>query len=192
MRIAEVKVFKYDELSDRSKEKARDWYRECSRGDEWWDFTFEDCDLVAKLLGIQIDNIMFSGFSSQGDGACFTGTYSYAEGSCEAIRAFAPQDEWLHRIVDGLYEAQKECGYKAECKVTHRGHYNHSGCTGFDFEELPSGDPEAEVKRCLRSFMDWIYRKLETEYDWRDAGEQVEENIQANEYEFEEDGSFYP
>ena len=30
-------LYKFDELSDEAKEKARDWYREAGAGDQWWD-----------------------------------------------------------------------------------------------------------------------------------------------------------
>lgn len=40
----------------------------------------------------------------------------------------------------------------------------------------------------MRAFADWIYRQLETEYDYQNSDEQVDESIIANEYEFTEEG----
>ncbi len=40
----------------------------------------------------------------------------------------------------------------------------------------------------LRDFAHWIYRQLEQEWDYQNTDEQVDESIQANEYEFDEDG----
>ena len=40
----------------------------------------------------------------------------------------------------------------------------------------------------MRDFADCIYKQLETENDWRNADEQVDETLRANEYEFTEEG----
>ena len=51
--------------------------------------------------------IWFRGFWSQGDGACFEGAYAYVRGATVGIRAHAPQDNELHRIVDTLQAIQR-------------------------------------------------------------------------------------
>lgn len=206
MRTVTKSVYQFDELSDAAKETAREWFRTASADDEFWEATYADADSIAKLMGIEIDQkpvqtmggttryepaIFFTGFSSQGDGACFEGRYSYAKGGAAKVRAHAPVDEKLHSIADGLQAVQKAHGYKLYAKVKQSGHYSHSGCT--DIEVMKGDDyapdaAEAEVKRLLRAFMDWIYRQLETEYEYQNEDEQVDENIRANEYEFEADG----
>lgn len=47
---------------------------------------------------------------------------------------------------------------------------------------------ESDLKDNARSFMDWIYKQLETEYEWRNSDGVVAKNIIANEYEFTADG----
>jgi hypothetical protein len=37
--------------------------------------------------------------------------------------------------------------------------------------------------------MRWVYRRLEAEYNWLQADEQVDESIRCNEYTFDEDGN---
>ena len=34
-------VYEFHELSDKAKEKARDWYRKASSNDEWWECVYE-------------------------------------------------------------------------------------------------------------------------------------------------------
>ena len=41
--------------------------------DKWWDCVESDFKEDMLLVGIDVDRIFFSGFSSQGDGACFVG-----------------------------------------------------------------------------------------------------------------------
>ena len=51
MRIIETKAFQYDELSDAAKEKARDWYRSASAGDDFWSESVleDDAEVNAEL-----------------------------------------------------------------------------------------------------------------------------------------------
>ena len=79
-------VYQFPELSDAAKEKARSWYRELGPHDDWWDAVHEDFERVCEILGIRLKTtpvrlmgggtrakscIWFSGFWSQGDGACY-------------------------------------------------------------------------------------------------------------------------
>jgi hypothetical protein len=50
-RTMETMVFHFDELSDKAKEKARDWYREGALDHDWWDSVYEDAAEIAKLTG---------------------------------------------------------------------------------------------------------------------------------------------
>lgn len=192
-RTVETTLYKFDELSDEAKEKAREWYRAGGYDYDWWSFDdYIDC---AKFIGIGIDNIYFSGFSSQGDGACFEGRYEYKKGGAKALKAHAPNDKELARIADGLQELQRKNFYRLSASVRHRGHYNHEMCTVIDVEntnstyrDCNSGTEEA-LKDLLRDYMRWIYRQLEEEWEYLNADEQVDDNIRANEYEFEEDGA---
>lgn len=197
-------LYKFDELSDEAKEKAHHWYREAGAGDQWWDCVYEDAQTLAGLLGISLDYkhghaphlspaIWFAGFSSQGDGACFEGSYRYARDSVAAVKAHAPQDTELHRIAKGLQDVQRPHFYKLIATAKHRGHYYHSGYMQVEVEHGDDlyrdiGDAEGDVIQLLRDFADWIHTRLEAEWDYLNADEQVDENIVANEYMFTEDG----
>jgi hypothetical protein len=198
-RTIEVQLYKFDELSDIAKDKARDWWRNASIEDEWWEFVYADAVQCVDILGIDIVNqrgktntpdIQFSGFSSQGDGACFNGSYSYKPGAPKAIRQHAPQDKELHRIADELQKLQRPAFYRLRGEISTAGHYCHSGTMSFSLDreiDFPM-DKEQAVQQLMRDFADWIYKQLETEYDYRNADEQVDEDITANEYEFTADG----
>ena len=196
MRTETISIYTFDELSDTAKEKAREWYRNGAFDYEWWDCTYEDAKTIANLLGIDIVDIWFSGFSCQGDGACFTGGYSYAKGSAKAVKDYAPQDPELHAIADGLAALQRRYFYQLEASVKHSGHYNHSGCTQIDVTQADQSmyfEPECaqDLKDLLRNFMDWIYSRLEAEYYWLIEDEQVDDALIANDYEFTVDGEPY-
>lgn len=49
-KIITTTVYEFEELSDKAKEKARDWYRQFALDDEWWEYVYED----AKEVGLKI------------------------------------------------------------------------------------------------------------------------------------------
>jgi len=199
-----VTLYTYSELSETAKEAARGWYREAGSCDDWWGDVYEDAARVASLLGITLDRkdkgrsptIWFSGFSSQGDGACFEGSYRYAKGSVPAVKAYAPTDAELHRIAEGLLSLQKGWFYQLTARCIHRGHYYHSGCMAVDVWHLDPGFDGREgfayaeevLTDLMRDFADWIHTQLEAEYDHRDSDTTVGENIALNGYLFHANG----
>ena len=129
-------VYQFPELSDAAKEKARSWYRELGPHDDWWDAVYEDFERVCEILGIRLKTtpvrlmgggtrakpcIWFSGFWSQGDGACFEGYWSHAKGAAARIRDYAPTDATLHGIADRLQAIQRRNFYQLAAEVSHRG-----------------------------------------------------------------------
>lgn len=195
-RTIRTKVYKYEELNEKAKEKARDWYRAGNFEWEWWDFVEEDLKEIGDLMGIDIDKAYFSGFSSQGDGACFEGTYRAKKDIEKCIREYAPLDEKLHSIAAELDELAK---YKLHATIKHSGHYYHEYCTSIDVsEDLDDTDEEMEQEAfsevegrlitALRDLMRWYYKQLEANWDYINSDENVADTIIANEYEFTIDG----
>ena len=89
MRTKTTTIYLFDELSDEAKQTAIDSnrYTEVEFFD-WWGSSFEMFAEAAELFGLDIrqtrksfadgghcydPTIFFSGFSNQGDGACFEG-----------------------------------------------------------------------------------------------------------------------
>ncbi len=207
MRTIETKLFQFDELDDKAKEKARQWWRECDAGDNFWsECTIEEAVREGEFLGIEFKDtgrktfepaIYWSGFSSQGDGACFEGVWR--AGACQPEKVAdgwgdSPSTTELRRIAAVFGEIAKEWP-TASFSVAHSGHYSHEFCTEFDvtMDEdpdmvVPDGI-EKELIEVAREFMKWIYRALEAAYEYHNSDEQVDESIKINEYEFEEDGT---
>jgi len=57
-----------------------------------------------------------------------------------------------------------------------------------DYWQSVSDDTRESLSNALRDFMRWIYRSLETEYDYLTSEEQIAESIIINGYEFDEYG----
>ena len=156
-----VKAYEFDELDDKAKEKAREWFRSGNCDDNFWsECTLEEAEEQAALMGIDITNnkdsrgahIYYSGFWSQGDGACFEGTWRASD-----VKADKVADGWgedpatteIKRIAAVFAEIAKKYPH-ASFTVKHRGHYSHENCTEFDFN---SGHEYCEPKD-LEAFRD--------------------------------------
>jgi hypothetical protein len=201
MRVKKINVYKFNELSDTAKEKARDWWRTSSADDNYWaENVKEDARQCFALIGIEIEKIYWSGFSSQGDGAQFVGSWRASDVKPGQLKDHAPKDEWLHRIAETFEEIAVQCP-KASFYVKSSGHYSHEYCTEFEVElgvdeeggarHIIRGRKfitEDQVIEAARECMRWIYRQLEKEYEWQNADEQVDETILENEYDFTEEG----
>ena len=140
-RTIKTTVYDVHELGERAKEKAREWYiyDVLSSSGIWYDQVFDDFEETCAILGItvlkrtqtcRINNrditrsqrcIWFSGFASQGDGACFEGDWRHAPAASRRIREHAPQDKKLHAIADALTKVQKRNFYQLGAVMTHQG-----------------------------------------------------------------------
>lgn len=59
-------------------------YMNVDGGYDWWESIEEDLRSDMDAIGFTVDKMYFSGFWSQGDGACFTG--GCTTGNCSATR----------------------------------------------------------------------------------------------------------
>jgi hypothetical protein len=202
-RIINTEVFKFAELSDVAKKNAIAARFDFNNDQGWWDAVYEDAEVVADMLGITFDQkqgrssaIYFSGFSSQGDGACFEGSYRYAKNAAKLLASYAPQDAHLHAIAKQLQEVQRKHFYHLRATTKQRGHYQHSGCMQVEVEHNEDryrdiGEAESEVTRLLRMFADWIYGQLSDEHDHLTSDEVIAESLEAQEVEFLANGKPY-
>jgi len=195
-------VYNYSELSEKAQEKARDWYRGGAFDYEWWDYTVEEFVTIGNMLGITFDGegtrnlrVHFSGFWSQGDGASFAGSWEYkANALCEVKREF-PHNRELHDIAEALhqiavrYEQSEGCDedYPLSALIyispSRYCNENTMRCTS-DSEDL-----DEDLLEQFRSLAQWLYSRLENQWEDMNSDEVVAESIECNEYEFNEDGT---
>jgi hypothetical protein len=78
--------------------------------------------------------------------------------------------------------------------ISQSGRYQHSHTMSVEVEDNRdrwrdvSSDDADDITDLMRDFADWIYKRLESEYEWRMSDECIDENIQANDCEFTESG----
>lgn len=163
----------------------------------WWDCVESDFVEDMKQVGIQVDKIYFSGFWSQGDGACFVG--QLANALTYLNHHHVDQFPMLRKLIemDGTVWATSE----------HRGRYYHSSSVSINAECDPfwqCTDPKSELQEAViqrwdgmvdkeivdfeaalaeqwRTYMDDLYTKLEEEHDYLTSDDAVWDTLEANE-----------
>lgn len=220
MRIKQTNVYHYDELGEKAKEKAKEWFRRDYPDYDWWDYLYEDFDERAAELGIELSRksiplmngqtrsepeIYFSGFYHQGSGSSFAGRWRAKNVQIDKLKSECPTDTELHRIADVLADCAKEDQEMWADIKAHRDNWirvsvNDGETIEEQLNELEYQSAEYnrlshaceqradEVTEALQDFNRWIYKCLETEYEYLVSDESVEESIRSNEYEFTEDG----
>ncbi|EIT4643231.1 antitoxin of toxin-antitoxin stability system [Escherichia coli] len=208
-KIISTTVYTLDELSATAREHARAWYREGGLDYDWYSDVYDDFGDICRIFGVSLRTrtvrttgdryreetcIWFSGFSHQGDGACFEGHYRYQPQAAREIRVHAPQDSELHRIADALQAIQQRNFWQLQADIHHRGRYYHEYSMVMTVgRNSPTGqemtdDSEDTVTDALRDLARWLYRQLDAEYDGLSSSASVDEAIRANEYTFNGSG----
>jgi hypothetical protein len=195
---------RFKNLAKRQQDEILDKHRHYNTEHlEWWDSVYDDFKHDMLSVGIEVHRMYFSGFCSQGDGACFEGrVYSWGDFLPSILRA----DPALITLAEQAWSF----------RVEHCGHYYHENCTsftsdmacpsdycyseldefvhayspykteiqdavfltnlqGYDYDKL-NEEFEAEFKSHMRD----LYNRLEVEYDALTSDESVLEALNAN------------
>jgi len=200
----EITVYKFSELSESVKKKVLDKYRE--HVEFFYDFVIDDAEAILGMFGFSNVKIEFSGFWNQGDGACFTGVFNSEDFKFEKVVEYAPQDKEIVRIAEGFksvcseYSSVKFSLYKIS---HHYSHHNTIGITDVDFCDLKTGigigiddffnDKQVKdwkyLQKLSQDLMQWVYKRLEEEYEYQTSDEQILEQLNDGGQEYLEDGS---
>ena len=195
MRIIETKIYHFEELSPKAKEKAIQNARECLEFSDYAGYIIDDAKTIAAMMGWNISEVRYSGFHSQGDGALFIGAMIHKDNALEAMQKYAPTDTVLHDIAKRWQELQQSNEFALSADVMHSGQYFHEYCTEFEcFDSraqdgyVESAETEDDIKETAREFMHWIYKQLQNEFEFQTSDSTIAEMLISNEHEFTEDG----
>lgn len=196
---------KYADLSEKAKRKAVEWMQE-SNGEHFdGDFVIDEWKNLLGCLGFTDIDIFWSGFCSQGDGACFIGSWSVDWLGLEKVPGYTSDERAKELVaypekVRGLYkllstidedEEDFESPVVVGATLKHRGHYYHENSIDYTFDTgyaYPTDDAETEFKDWCKDMMRMIYKDLEAEYEWVTGEEYAVDAIECNDYNFNEEG----
>jgi hypothetical protein len=195
MKTVEIKVFNIKELSEKAKQKAiddnRDWNVEYI---QWWDCIYEEFKEKAEEKGFSDPKIWFSGFCSQGDGACFDAEIDLNE----LINWVADKNKYKH-LIPFIEEGTISASIG---KTSYANHYNHERTRyvelehPFYSERCPRSfklcsELQEELEEIRYDLSRELYRALEKEYEYLTSDELIEERLEINEVQFTEDGRVF-
>lgn len=192
-----------ERLEEGVRVKVIERFRSTQCDHDWWDHVYEGATRMGALMGIEVEDISFTGFCSQGDGASFVGRYRYAPDAVQKITAeCGDTDETLIAIAEELTIAQVgfvlKTGFPFECNIRRTSsNYSHSGTmqTGWDDDDddyaanfFTCQVMDQQVERLLRRFADWIYKQLEAEHNHLTSDDAVIEAIRSSDLRFSSSG----
>lgn len=189
-RSKNMNTIKYQDLPEERKEQERQKYREHGLGYDWWDGVYDYAKETATKFGLDIEDIYFSGFWSQGDGACFTGM----------LRFKACDESELPEEVRGIYQTLHEVDSlikildrdeRLYAYITTIGNYRGKSTIQLGSYNVGAEDDivaahEEGIEEALYDYSQWIYRTLEKEYEYLTSDETIDEQLHDEEYENEE------
>lgn len=205
MREVITKVYKFSELSDQAKQRAIDDHRSVMSHDSLdLEHTIEWLDTAAKLFGLEIERdkrdvpkIEYSISYSQGDGLAYAGQYAWRADAASAIRKEfgGAYGDKIAGLAERLETLQAANGNALSADIRLSLSYGYNMNISLDETEWPlpyiGEDAEAELKDLLREFARIAYQFLVEEFEWQNSDEVIAETIEANEYEFDENGKFF-
>lgn len=131
---------------------------------EWWEYIFSDFEEDMSKRGVRVDQIYFSGFWSQGDGACFDGRvvdwrlYLLHLGYDDEILASLAKDWW-------------------SCTLVHRGRYCHYNSVLVDSDIHMGNNPYDAKTNTLRHDA-WQFTV--NNYDFLAINDEIEANLKQH------------
>jgi hypothetical protein len=164
MRTRTTIVYTFAELSEEAKRKALELLYDINVNFDWWEYTYED----AKTIGCEIN-----GFDIDRG--------SYCELKCKDARETARLIVENHGETCGTRKLADEYLKDYTEKMSESERDEHG-----DFIEEPDfGDLDAAFERALG---EEYLSMLRQEYEYQTSEEAILETIEANEYEFTEEG----
>jgi len=192
------KIYKFEELSDEVKAKVLDNNRDWHMDYEWWDYTVDYWKEILEVIGFCDAKIYFSGFSSQGDGACFDANLDIDK-LVSTLAYYGECDYKRFRDLRTLAIANEFGWVEASIRTTDH-HYNHAWTRTVEHSLYGMADTPIltrledileEIEELRLSLCREIYKSLEQEYTYLTSDEAITESLEANETEFYNDGTIY-
>ncbi len=200
MRTLELTVYNFDELPEEIQNKAMADLSDINVDCEWYDGEFDYWHEKLEEFGFMEPTIYFSGFNSQGDGACFDCKSINLEHAWKFFKLdMENQQSWVNRrlqahenwIYDYLFNYVT---FEIRCVNSRYSHENSHVISSYSYSPTAGllDEIHAEFENWLENFRRGlcmeIYQNLSDEYNHLISDEAIIETIRLNDYEFYADG----
>ena len=189
MKEVSLKIYTVDELDEKVRNTVIEEYRDILVEHDWWEPIYEGFREDMRELGLE-GELYFSGFYSQGDGACFVSETVDTDLLVRTLYESGydiPEDALLYsgdysiRIskVHASFANQYSHEYTIEAVITNEG------------DRIPVTDIaklENILTEWIRSECKRVYKNLKTYYDELVTDDAILETIRDNNWMFTESG----
>lgn len=196
------KTYKFSELCKADQDRLIDKHRDINTDYDWWDGVYDDWIEKLEGLGFTEPKIWFSGFSSQGDGACFDCSSMDIDKFLESnkvqmICIFFPHMEIVKMLSEGIHMSTEIISHHYEHEHTRRMAFSYDYCVDLpaleDYIEEKCGTGtvnafEEFVESTRLKLCKELYRILEKQYDYLTSDEAIKETLQDQDWEYDENG----
>jgi hypothetical protein len=184
MKQITIDAYSFDELDIQAKDVARNNMRNGDGPDEFeFKFVTDDAEKILEMLGVENVDIQWAGFSSQGDGASFTGSWKAALCMPGAVAQHAPKDGELQEIATRIesfankYPTANVNLSRISFSYVHEHMIHAELIMEWEGEEAvldSETDQAKEISRAFQNLMRWIYRQLEEVNDYWYSQENID------------------
>lgn len=198
MRKKTITIFEYSELTPAVQKRVLDKMRDWQVDYDWYENELDYWKEKLDQIGFENAIIAFSGFCSQGDGASFTADVNIEKLLSSMIyRATKYKNARIFELVSLLHDKN---AINIHLAKNHWGtHYSHERTISLNVDiDYPyeSGSFWPKIVEQFENALDdfridlcsAIYTSLENEYNYLTSDEYIIETINANEYDFLENG----
>jgi len=189
MKDVNLKIYTVDELDEKVRNAVIEEYRDILTDDNWWEPIYEGFREDMLELGLE-GELHFSGFWSQGDGACF-------------VSDTVDTDLLVRKLYESGYDIPEDAllysgDYSVRISKVHQSFADHY-CHEYTIEAVITNEgdriPTTDITKLENVLTNWIrsecklvYSKLEKYYEELVTDEAVLETIRENEWMFTESG----
>lgn len=194
MEQVSVTLYDFTELPSDVQDKVIENHRGRNVDDQFWhEHILDDWKEKLEALGFNNPDISYTGFWSQGDGACFTCDSIDLEKYTEYLIMQADsyeQAKWL-RVFGLLYDKGL-----ANAKINHVGRYYHEHSMSVEYEVFVQSEAVYQrfnglmdhIEQAIVKISQAIYRELEAEHNYLTEDDAVKDSLMASELQFRDDG----
>jgi hypothetical protein len=185
MHIISINLDTFGELAPAAQQKVVEREQYINVDDAfWYEPIIEEWSEELHRRGFEQAKILFTGFGSQGDGACFTATVNI--------------EQFLHALgLADRFPQVIEAAQQALVEVMIRHSYRYYFATSTDVRIQYDGDQDlddalARLQRVIederKTLGNAIYKELDEEFYYQISDEIVQDTLVANEYTYLSDG----
>jgi hypothetical protein len=174
----EVTVFKYDELTDKAKERARNEFLQNFDFDT--EFLKDEFIEDLKAIGISANTKDLNWAAERGREWFFC---IRNNGSIEDFKLFAKYCKKAGYKIDLRKQKYKDAYPSIETQ-----HFAGARCENYITLEY---DTDEELTQALQDKYEEFLKRIESEWEYETSEEYIKETIEANEYEFRESGELF-